>query len=59
VKILVVGSGGREHSNYFGNYHKDSKVKKIYCAPGNGGISELAECVPILATEVRKNCGLG
>jgi len=53
VKILVVGSGGREHAIIW-KLSQSSKVKKIYCAPGNGGISELAECVPILATEVER-----
>ncbi len=53
MKILVVGSGGREHAIIW-KLSQSSKVKKIYCAPGNGGISELAECVPILATEVER-----
>jgi len=53
VKILVVGSGGREHAIIW-KLSQSNKVNKIYCAPGNGGISELAECVPILATEVEK-----
>ena len=51
MKILVVGGGGREHAIV----HKLSaspKAEKIYCAPGNAGIAELAECVPIAATNV-------
>lgn len=51
VKVLVVGSGGREHAIIW-KLSKSAKVDKIYCAPGNGGISELAECVNIPATEV-------
>jgi phosphoribosylamine---glycine ligase len=46
MKILVVGGGGREHSLVW-KLHQSPRVQKIYCAPGNGGISELAECVPI------------
>ena len=46
MKILVIGSGGREHAIVW-KLHQSKKVDKIYCAPGNGGISELAECVPI------------
>lgn len=50
MKILIVGSGGREHAIAYA-CSKSPKVDKIYCAPGNAGISELAECVPILAME--------
>lgn len=50
MKILIVGSGGREHAIAFA-CSKSPKVDKIYCAPGNAGISELAECVPISAME--------
>lgn len=46
MKILVVGSGGREHAIIW-KIAQSPKVDKIYCAPGNGGISELAECVDI------------
>lgn len=48
MKILIVGSGGREHAIAYA-CSKSPKVDKIYCAPGNAGISELAECVPISA----------
>ena len=51
MKILVVGGGGREHALVWKISHSP-KVKKIYCAPGNGGISELAECVDIAAANV-------
>lgn len=50
MKILIVGSGGREHAIAYA-CSKSPKVDKIYCAPGNAGISELAECVPISAME--------
>lgn len=46
MKVLVIGSGGREHTIVW-KLNQSPKVTKIYCAPGNGGISELAECVPI------------
>ena len=46
MKVLVIGSGGREHTIVW-KLSQSSKVDKIYCAPGNGGISALAECVPI------------
>ncbi len=46
MKVLVIGSGGREHTIVW-KLSESSKVDKIYCAPGNGGISAIAECVPI------------
>ncbi|MBQ3573598.1 MAG: phosphoribosylamine--glycine ligase, partial [Clostridia bacterium] len=46
MKVLVIGSGGREHTIVW-KLSQSKKVSKIYCAPGNGGISEIAECVPI------------
>ena len=51
MKVLVVGGGGREHAIV----HKlaaSPRVSKLYCAPGNGGISQEAECVPIAATDI-------
>jgi len=51
VKILVIGSGGREHTLVW-KIAQSPLVDKIYCAPGNGGISELAECVPIKVTDI-------
>lgn len=51
MNILVVGSGGREHAIVWA-LSKSPRVDKIYCAPGNGGIAALAECVPIKATDV-------
>ena len=46
MKIMIIGSGGREHTIAW-KLSKSSRVEKLYCAPGNGGIGELAECVPI------------
>ena len=53
VKVLIVGSGGREHA-IATNVAKSKKVDKIYCAPGNAGIGLIAECVPIGAMEFDK-----
>ena len=53
MKVLVIGSGGREHA-IVTSVAKSPKVEKIYCAPGNAGIAELAECVPIGAMEFDK-----
>ena len=50
MNILIVGSGGREHA-IATSVAKSDKVDKIYCAPGNAGIAQLAECVPIGAME--------
>ena len=53
MKVLIVGSGGREHAIAW-SVSKSPKVDKIYCAPGNAGIAELAECVNITAMEFDK-----
>jgi len=53
MKILVIGSGGREHALVW-KLAQSRKVDRIYCAPGNAGISRQAECVPIMATELEK-----
>ena len=53
MKVLIVGSGGREHAIAW-SVSKSPKVDKIYCAPGNAGIAELAECVDIGAMEFEK-----
>ena len=50
MKILVVGSGGREHA-IVTSIAKSPKVDKIYCAPGNAGIADLAELVPLKAMD--------
>lgn len=53
MKVLIVGSGGREHAIAMA-VAKSPKVDKIYCAPGNAGIAAQAECVPITAMEFEK-----
>ena len=53
MKVLVIGSGGREHTIIW-KLSQSPKVDKIYCAPGNGGISELAECVNISVMDFEK-----
>ena len=50
MKVLIVGSGGREHA-IAASVAKSPAVDKIYCAPGNAGIGQIAECVPIGAME--------
>lgn len=51
MDILIVGGGGREHA-IAAALAKSPKVDKLYCAPGNGGISALAECFPVKATDI-------
>ena len=51
MRVLVVGSGGREHALVW-KIHQSSRVKKIFCAPGNAGIGHLAECLDISATDI-------
>src|SRR6266446_5752162 len=51
MKALVIGSGGREHAILWALKRTSSVPLGLYCAPGNGGISQLAECVPISATD--------
>ncbi len=53
MKVLIVGSGGREHAIAW-SVAQSKRVDKIYCAPGNGGISQYAECVSIGAMEFEK-----
>ena len=50
MKVLIIGSGGREHAIAW-KLSKSPKVTKLYCAPGNAGIGQIAECVPISAME--------
>lgn len=51
MKILVIGSGGREHA-VIQKLRENPAVERIYCAPGNGGIAQDAECVPVKATDI-------
>ncbi|HOW35564.1 MAG TPA: phosphoribosylamine--glycine ligase [Candidatus Omnitrophota bacterium] len=51
MKVLVVGSGGREHTLVW-KLKQSKRVKEIFCAPGNGGIEALARCVPIKADDI-------
>ena len=53
MRVLIVGGGGREHA-IATCVVKSSKVEKLYCAPGNAGIGQIAECVPINVMEFTK-----
>jgi len=53
MKVLVIGGGGREHALVW-KISQSPRVKNIYCAPGNAGIAEQAECVPIKADDIQK-----
>lgn len=53
LRVLVIGSGGREHALVW-KLAQSPLVKNVYCAPGNGGIAGLAECVPISVTDVER-----
>ena len=52
MNVLIVGGGGREHAIAWA-LSKSDKVDHLYCAPGNGGIAAIAQCVPIAATDVK------
>jgi len=52
MKVLVVGGGGREHALAW-KISQSGKVDKIYCAPGNAGISKIAECIEISANDIK------
>jgi len=64
MNVLIIGSGGREHALAW-KLKQSPRVDKIYCAPGNGGVGSVAECVPIKLTEVdrlisfAKDCQIG
>jgi len=53
MKILVVGGGGREHALVW-KIRQSPRVKEVFCAPGNGGIAELAVCLPIKPTDIQQ-----
>ncbi len=55
MKVLVIGGGGREHSLIW-KIAQSPEVSKIFCAPGNPGISELAECIDITADQTNLLC---
>lgn len=52
MKVLVIGSGGREHTLVW-KLRKSKKVKKVYCAPGNAGIAQHARCIDIPADNIK------
>ncbi len=56
MKVLVIGSGGREHTLVW-KISQSPKVDKIYCAPGNAGIAELAECIDITPDDINGLAG--
>ncbi len=51
MNILVLGSGGREHAILWALKQTATTDLNLYCAPGNGGISDIAECVPIAVSD--------
>ena len=51
MKVLVVGNGGREHALAW-KIRQSPLVKELYCAPGNAGVGEIADCVPIDASSI-------
>ena len=51
MKVLIIGSGGREHALAW-KIKQSPRVQKVYCAPGNGGIAQIAECVDIDAADI-------
>ncbi|MDH3392543.1 MAG: phosphoribosylamine--glycine ligase, partial [Desulfobulbaceae bacterium] len=53
MKILVVGSGGREHAMVW-KLKQSPRVEAVFCAPGNAGIAQLATCVDIAADDIDK-----
>jgi len=57
MKILVLGSGGREHALAW-KLHESQQMEELYCAPGNAGIAQEAECVPVDLTQTKAIVGL-
>jgi phosphoribosylamine--glycine ligase len=58
MKVLVLGNGGREHALVW-KLRQSARVSKLYCAPGNGGIAEDAECVPVDLKSLESIAALG
>jgi len=58
MKILVLGNGGREHALVW-KLRQSARVSKLYCAPGNGGIAEEAECLPVDLKSLESIMALG
>ena len=52
MRILVVGSGGREHALVWALKKTSERPIEVFCAPGNAGIAEIAQCAAIGATDV-------
>ena len=52
MKVLVIGSGGREHALVW-KIARSPRRPQVYCAPGNAGIAQMAECVPLSAEDVK------
>jgi len=58
MKVLVLGSGGREHA-LVGKLRQSARIEKLYCAPGNGGIAEEAECLAVDLKSLESMVALG
>jgi phosphoribosylamine--glycine ligase len=58
MKVLVLGSGGREHALVW-KLRQSARVSRLYCAPGNGGIAEEAECLPVDVKSLESMVALG
>ena len=58
MKVLVLGSGGREHALVW-KLRQSARVSRVYCAPGNGGIAEEAECLPVDLKSLESMAALG
>src|SRR5580692_9178741 len=58
MKVLVLGSGGREHALVW-KLRQSSRISQLYCAPGNGGIGEEAECLPVDVKDIDSLLALG
>jgi len=58
MKVLVLGNGGREHALVW-KLRQSPRISQLYCAPGNGGISEEAECLPVDLKNLESMIALG